>query len=88
MPISRPLITVPMTLPRCEGAASEEASTTTIWATTDTDPSINRANSRIGKLGAAAQAAATTAAPPSITQISRRRSSRSPIGTIRARPST
>lgn len=53
--MSSPLITVPTTWPRSCGAASEEASGTTICATTDSAPTATSAAASTGKAGAAAQ---------------------------------
>ncbi len=88
MPIKRPLITVPTTLPRSRSPASEEDIATMIWATTAVTPRSATASANTAKLGAAAASPRPAAATSSVTAISPRRSSKSPSGTSSASPIT
>lgn len=86
--MSRPLITVPTTLPRSAWPARVEVMATMIWATTAVTPRVATAAANRPKLGAAAARPRPAAAITSVAAISLRRSSRSPSGTSSASPTT
>ncbi|KAG0915412.1 hypothetical protein G6F31_021378 [Rhizopus arrhizus] len=86
MPSSRPLISVPTTLPRCSGAASVAANGTSTCATTENRPVIAVPPSSQVSDGAQALITRPPADSRLITTIRRRRSNRSPSGTSRISP--
>ena len=87
MPISRPLITVPTTLPRCATGDRVAANGTSTWATTENAPVMAVPTSRAAREPALALTTRPAVANSIMVTISRRRSTRSPSGTSRIRPS-
>ncbi|MNN71403.1 hypothetical protein D3C81_1873350 [compost metagenome] len=86
MPSSRPLINVPTTRPRSSGAARVAANGTNTWATTENIPASAVPSSSTAKLGASALSNRPPATTRAMPTISPRRSSKSPSGTSRIRP--
>ena len=87
MPISSPLITVLTTPPCSPSGAISAAKGTSTCAATVVSPTTPAATTRTGRFGAAAVAASPSTVTASMTNTSRRRSSRSPSGTRVASPS-
>ncbi len=86
MPISRPLISVPITRLRCSSGASVAAYGTSICTTTEVTPTTmasEPSSSRFGATALAARASVSTASSP---VSSGRRRAMSPIGTTSSRP--
>ena len=86
MPSSRPLITVPTTLPRCATGDRVAANGTSTWATTENAPVMAVPASSIGSERALALISNPTMASNIMITINRRRSTRSPSGTSRISP--
>ena len=87
-PSSSPLITVPTTFPRSWGAARCDDIGTTTWPMNVATPTSSTAVANTARSGATAEIAWPTARQIRLTVISLRRSTRSPSGTRKARPST
>jgi hypothetical protein len=86
MPNSKPLITVPTTCPRRSTLASDATMGTRIWAATDPAPTISATPMSRPMSGETAETTRLVAVTIMTSGMSRRRETRSPTGTRRARP--
>ena len=86
MPISRPPISVPITLPRSASLASVAAYGTSIWTTTEVIAASAAATVSSAKLGATAQPTRVTVQTASNPVSSGRRRVMSPAGTMSSSP--
>ena len=86
MPMSSPLITVPTTRPRSEGAASCAAKGMSSCGTTVVTPMAKLAATITSRLGASPAATSATPTQPHSTRMTLRRSRLSPSGTRNSMP--